>query len=144
MKRAKVIHVKKARKSNKALGIKKGCEYWHWRFNYGSKQVSLTDPGSEYQVIYTEHEGNIRDFEIEKDVLEEKWQEDWDGQKEDLVGRIEEWRDELQSRLDNIPEQLQESHMINEQIEEVESILSDVESLDEPEKEEDEDENNED
>jgi len=40
----KVHFVKKARKSNKAAGIKKGDSYYWWKFRRGGKQVSLTRP----------------------------------------------------------------------------------------------------
>lgn len=36
--------MKKARKANKAAGIKKGDSYYWWKFRYGGKHCSLTRP----------------------------------------------------------------------------------------------------
>lgn len=40
----RVTHVKKARKAIPAAGIKKGQEYFWWKFRFGSKHVSKTPP----------------------------------------------------------------------------------------------------
>ena len=39
-----VHFVKKARKTNKTLGIKKGDSYYWWKFRYGGKHVSTKHP----------------------------------------------------------------------------------------------------
>lgn len=132
---ARVHHVKKARKSNKNLGIKKGQEYWWWKFRYGGKHISHTKPAFERAEQLTEHQGNMRDFENRKDKLENDWEgtlEEWNAEKEELEGAITEWLDELNSRKDNLPEQFQETHILNEQIEEIENIENEVQSLSEP------------
>lgn len=47
-------------------------------------------------------------------------------ERDGLVSEIEEFLDELQSRLDNMPDQLQESSVLNERIEELDSLLSEL------------------
>lgn len=41
---ARAHFVKKARKNNKAAGIKKGESYWWWKFRHGGKRFSKTQP----------------------------------------------------------------------------------------------------
>lgn len=133
MARAKVHHVKKARKANKSLGIKKGQEYWWWKFRYGGKQISFENPGVSYQVRLTEYEQSVLDF---RNRIEELSKLPNIQDKETLVEDIEAYRDELQNRLDNVPDSLQENHILNERIEEVEEILQGAEDLEADEDEE--------
>lgn len=68
--------------------------------------------------------------------LTENWSESYSVDEsglESLVSDIEQWRDDLQERLDNMPEQLQEADtgtMLQERIEGLESALSELESID--------------
>lgn len=58
--------------------------------------------------------------------------------KDELYSELEIQRDELQSRLDNMPEQLQYAptgEMLQERIDSIESALSDLDNLDFPDKE---------
>ena len=139
---AKVHHVKSARKANKDLGIKIGQEYWWWKFNFGAKQVSLTDPGKETMVRLTEHEANMQDFELRLSTLETcEYYESWGADKEELSSDIENAKSELEDKLQNLPEQFQESHMLNDRISELEHLLMQTEELEEPEKPEEDGEN---
>lgn len=66
----------------------------------------------------------------------EEFQErfDWlsdNDERDELVSDIDEFIDEKQSSLDNMPSELQESSVINEQMEELESLKSEVESWEE-------------
>ena len=49
-------------------------------------------------------------------------------EKEELIQEINDFIDEKQISLDNIPYQLQESHIVSEQIEELQDFLEEVES----------------
>lgn len=71
-----------------------------------------------------EYGSNMEDWQIRFTELEDE------DQKDELVQEIEEFLDQKRDSLDNLPYQLQESHILNEQIEELESFLEDVNSWD--------------
>ena len=48
--------------------------------------------------------------------------------KDELAQEIEEFLNQKRDSLDNLPYQLQESHILNEQIEELEALLDEVNS----------------
>lgn len=132
MARAKVHFVKKARKSNKRFGVKKGQSYWWWKFNYGGKIISRHDPKVSHVVRLTEHESNVQSFEERIDSFEngDHYGED---NKDGLIENIQEYKYELEERLSNMPEQLQESHVLNEMIEQVDELLDRANDINEDE-----------
>lgn len=65
---------------------------------------------------------NMEDWQIRFTELEDE------DQKQELVQEIEEFLEQKQNSLDNLPYSLQESHVLNEQIEELEQLLEDVNS----------------
>ena len=101
------------------VAICKGEEYYAWHPKGRPWQYSKEKPV--FQKRKSEWEEKCEEFEARKsecyDV--EGLEDDWN----DLVSEIEEYRDELQSRLDNMPYQLQESSVLNERIEQLEDML---------------------
>lgn len=111
---ARLHYVKKARKDNKAAGIKKGDSYWWWKFNYGAKQCSKTHPPRS-ALTRLAFKGTLWDTE---DSLTKEF-EDFrtsDADPEDLKSSLESAADEIVqlgeeqgSNRENMPEQLQDS-----------------------------------
>ena len=106
----RVHFVKKARKTKKAFGIKKGQSYYWWAFRYGGKRVSKTYPRpsqltqSEYFSTAYQLQEQIEDLKIEGE------------EQEDIANELRSVADELRSlgqetsdKVSNMPEQLQDS-----------------------------------
>jgi len=131
----KVYYVKKAIKDNPVA--KKGESYYWWRHAFGAKEFSKERPKpsqitgspwlSELYSLQEQIEATVYDF----DELETM--------RDDTVSSLEELRDQAQDSLDNMPEHLQETsqsgEMLQERIDELESAISDLESLDVPDEE---------
>jgi hypothetical protein len=49
--------------------------------------------------------------------------------KEKIINDIESYKEELESRLSNMPYQLQENSILNERIEELEDLISELNNL---------------
>lgn len=86
-----VHYVKKARKANKAAGIKKGDSYYWWKFRYGGKQVSKTHP-KQSQLTQSEYLSSM--YSIQEGV-------------ESISGSIQDAIDELRSAKENVEEVMQ-------------------------------------
>lgn len=67
---------------------------------------------------------NMEDWQIRFTELEDE------DQRDELAQEIEDFLDQKRDSLDNLPYQLQESHILNEQIEELETLLDEVNSWD--------------
>jgi hypothetical protein len=131
---ARVTFVKKARKDNKAAGIKKGESYYWWQFAFSPKSYSKTPPtrsqltrSSFLSTLWAIEDGLCKRFEgiVTSD--------DFENGIEELVGEIEELKDECQNSLDNMPYQLQESdsgQLLQERIDGLDSWISDLQSID--------------
>lgn len=111
--------------------VKKGESYWWWKWRFGTKHISKTEPESSQLSRYgkSEWDERMEDFEGRKDDFENK---------DTLLTDIEEYKSELESRLENIPEPLQESSILNERIEELGTLYDEVEMLDGTENDEEE------
>lgn len=125
-------HVKKARKAIKGTDIKKGDSYYWWQFAFRSKQVSKTRPRRSQYATQSEHLGNI--YDIEDDLSGLTIDDIVDGfSLDDYTSQIQDVIDTCQERLDNMPEQLQEApsgQTLQEYIDNCESWISDLESVD--------------
>lgn len=101
--------------------VEKGQEYWHWTFMRTGKQVSLTKP--KYgRMKY----GGLTEFEMFNEGIDELRDEE---RYEEGLERIEEVRGELQEKLDNMPEQLQESSVLNDYIDECDELETEFQEL---------------
>jgi hypothetical protein len=123
-------HVKAAKDYFDETGkliVAKGQMYYWWKFKNRDRQISPTKPHSDVLKKYgpTEFETNMSDYESRKDDCE--YNED---ERDSLVSDIEEYRDDLQSRLENIPEQLQEASVLNEYIEQLDLLVEELNDFD--------------
>lgn len=127
----KLHYVKKARKENKAAGIKKGDSYYWWQFAFRSKQVSKTLPRRSQYMTQSEHLGAIYDLE---DQINEMTIESIDEScLEDIISEIGNLIDTCEDRLNNMPEQLQQApagETLQEYIDNLEQWQSDLEDID--------------
>jgi len=96
---------------NDIVIIKKGEKYYTWHPKGNDWQFSKTKPDlrSEWQKEIDNWEDEVENVEYDD--------------RDDLRERIEERLDELQSNLDNMPEQLQESSVLNERIEQLQELI---------------------
>ena len=101
--------------------IPKGSMYYTWKRKNQPQSYSLTEPV--FPVLKSEYDENMENFNASKENLEDE------DAKEQLVTEIEEFRDELDGRLNNMPEQLQESSILNERIEELDSLIGEVNEI---------------
>ena len=113
-----VIHVKKARKDNKAAGIKKGQEYWYWSHQSGGRFVktyfktkptrSQTTSSDFYATAYDLEDqlsSLIRDFN-KGGVIDVG---DIQSNLEGLANDVRELGEQQTEKHDNMPDGLQES-----------------------------------
>lgn len=104
--------------------IKKGQKYYSWKRKGNDQRTYSLEPYV-YVKPYNEWDEKIGEF---NSSFEEVCESDDDDAKDELREQIEEYRDELQDRLGNMPDQLQDGHILNERIEELEGMISDLES----------------
>ena len=127
---ARLHTVKKARKDYPEDGIKKGDTYYWWQFRFGPKMRSKTYP-KRSQLTQSDFYIWLYDLEDSIDALvPDKTLED---EVANIISEIDDMRDELQSRLDVIPEQLQDSgsgEILQERIDALDEWSSGLQSID--------------
>lgn len=101
-------HVNKARKAIKGTDIKKGDSYYWWQFAFRSKQVSKTRPRRSQYMTQSPYLGGIYDVEDDINALQVSDITN-DSCLDDILNSIESIKDEAESSLDNIPDQLKEA-----------------------------------
>lgn len=128
----KVNHVKKARKTWRGTGIKKGDEYYWWKFAFGPVCRSKTPP-RRAQLTRSDFLSQLYDIQDgmeDRFIDPETFEEDRDGLVEELQGMQE----ECQERLDNMPPELQETApsavLLQERIENLEQWIDAIQSID--------------
>jgi len=110
----KVHHVKRARKANRELGIKKGQEYWWWKNRLpgrasGVKRVSLSPPrpsqvtGSPFTSAVLALQERLADLNDGMTAEEIK------SEIESVADEARQLADEQSEKKDNMPDALQES-----------------------------------
>lgn len=125
-----VHFVAKARKAKPTHNIAVGDSYYWWKKRSpGSKSgytvISKTKP-TRQQLTSSDYQRTLYDIE---DAINAMSNESiLNGGMEDIWTMLEELRDELQEKKDNLPEQLQDSHIVSERLE---TIESNIEELDE-------------
>lgn len=98
-------HVKKARKNYKDAGIKKGQEYWWWKFRFGSIHRSTTPPRPS-QLTNSEH---LRNLYSVQEAIEDLTPEDIvDGFLDDILSQLQDVYDTCDSNRSNMPDHLQD------------------------------------
>ncbi len=99
-----------ARKDYPEQGIGKGDKYYSWKFRNERTVKSLNYP-SRQQLTRSDYLISIYVF----------------SDLEDFKGRVEDFKDEQVDKLQNMPEQLQDSSVLNERIETLETAVSELE-----------------
>ena len=124
-------YVKKARKAIKGTDIRKGDSYYWWQFAFSQKQVSKERPRRSQYMTRSSYLGQI--YDLEDDIAAMTIEDLSDNCLDDFVSQIENIRDEAETSLDNIPEQLKEASAgatLQEYIDNLESWQSDLEQID--------------
>jgi predicted nucleic acid-binding Zn-ribbon protein len=139
---ARAHFVKKARKANKAAGIKVGDSYYWWKFRYGGKHYSKTPPRQSQLTNSDKLSRAYAAAEALEDLVvdDDSTLDDLKSQLQDVSSEVEEIAQEYRDNRDNMPESLQDGD-VGQQMEENADALewwaSDIEgcldSLDEDE-----------
>lgn len=127
---ARVHHVLKARKDYPEHGIKKGEPYYWWKPNFGRKHFSKTMPKPS-QTTSSEFMSTV--LGVEESLAELNLESDFKSEIETAVSDLENLRDETQDKLDNMPEGLQQGdtgQLLQERVDEIDSMINDLEGID--------------
>lgn len=130
----KVSIIKKSRKEFKCNKCGKvipaGSRYYKGEINFGPTIVRCEECKLESWEVTTS------DYQLSVGQIVYKWRDDYnleEGVNEDIASALEEIRDDLQDRLDNMPEGLQEGdvgQLLQERIDSLEDVISNLEALD--------------
>lgn len=128
----RVIHVMHAQKDYPDAGIKKGEEYYHWKFRYGGLHRSKTPPKPS-QLTQSEFLSSLYDIQ---DRLAEMTGDDISTLQGDVTSISEELNqmaEECREKHDNMPEGLQQGEvgqMLEERADACEGAASELDSVD--------------
>lgn len=140
----RVHYVKKARKSYKDDGIKKGESYYWWKFRYGGKIRSTTAPKPS-QLTQSDFLSSV--YSAQESLADPgATLDDIRSTVETVVDELNSLRDETQDKYDNQPEGLQDgpvAELLQGRVDSLEEMINDLEAVDIPD-EPDEDESEED
>ncbi|GAG11759.1 unnamed protein product [marine sediment metagenome] len=137
----RVTHVKSARKDNPAHGIKKGDSYYWWAFRMGRtsiKKFSKTPPKpweltqsafwQEQLQLIDQIETACGSAENALQSINMNFMDDLSNELEGVLNDIENLKDQAEESLYNLPEQLQDSHMLNDRMNDLESWHDEMDS----------------
>lgn len=138
----KIHTVKKARKDYPEYGVKKGDSYVYCfpkSFRKSENRKLIRKTVEEIRIWIKEYANSKRGeysslVEEVTNFLSEPNFEDIDY----MIERVDEMYEEKTQNLENIPHQLQENHVLNEQIESLEQLKEELEQLKEEMEEDDE------
>lgn len=130
----KVQIIKKSRKEQRCSKCGKvipvGSRYYKGLLNFHPDINRCTSCGLESWEVTTS------DYQLQVGQIVYRWQDTYGvgtNSAEDISSELESIRDELQDKLDNMPEQLQESDsgmLLQERIESLESAIDELENID--------------
>jgi hypothetical protein len=126
----RVHHVKKARKDNPVC--KAGGSYYWWKFRYGGKRYSLTYP-KQSQLTQSPYYANLYDLQDTIADSECSDESEFESLRDQVAESLQEFGQECQDSLDNMPDSLQYSptgELLQERIDACDSAVSEVEGLD--------------
>lgn len=111
--------------------VPKGESYYYWTLGFrGRKRISRTYPNRR-QLTQSEHLHRIYDLEDAQCALSQIDDvETLKSEMESFIADVQEYADELQDRLSSMPDQLQDSSVLNERIEALEYAVNELESID--------------
>jgi hypothetical protein len=128
---ARAHFVKKARKDYPDAGIKKGDSYYWWAFQYGPMVRSKVAPKPS-QLTQSEFLSTVYDINERLESIDGETAEDFESAISEIVGDLENLRDETQEKHDNMPEQLQQGdtgQLLEERVQSIEGMISNLESV---------------
>lgn len=129
----RVHMVKKARKDNPA--VKRGESYYYWttRMTVGKRYVGQKHYSKTYpkrsQLTGSGFLATMYDIEDRLSGIQGDSREDLSSELEDIRSELENLQSETQDNLDNMPEQLQEDSIPQKRIDEIESMVSELEGI---------------
>jgi len=127
---ATVTFVKKARKDYPEEGIKKGESYYWWKFRFGSKNYSKTQPRPS-QLTQSDFLSQI--YGIDERIADMTIEDDFESEIEDIKSELETLQSECEERRDNMPEQLQDSEtgeLLQGRYDSVDEMISELDGID--------------
>ena len=95
--------------------------YYTWNRKGKPTCYSLTKPT--FPRLISEYDENMEKWDIEKNEIPSE------EEKEQLILEIEEFRDEQQEKIDNMPWQLQEDHILTERVEELDALIDEINDI---------------
>jgi hypothetical protein len=130
----RVTFVKNARKDNKVC--LKGESYYWWKFRFGGKHYSLTRPKPS-QLTQSNYLGTLYSIceSVEEYGIEPGEEGAIENLRDEVVGQLEELRDECEESRSNMPEALQDSptgELLQERYDAIDGALGDIENVEEP------------
>jgi hypothetical protein len=130
----RVVHVKKARKTKRKLGIKRGAPYWYVKTKVNGRFVTrvFLKPPRPSQLTNSDFWSAF--FSIQESVDDEPRgnASDFNSFLEEVQSEIETLKDETQEKFDNMPESLQQGstgQLLEERVSALEECLSEIEIL---------------
>lgn len=130
----KVQVIKKSRKEYKCSKCGKvipaGSRYYKGEINFGPTIIRCTECGLEHWEVTTS------DYQLRAGEIVYRWKENYEASQDgidSITNDLQELCDELQDRLDNMPEGLQDGdvgQLLQERIDTLEDAISEMESID--------------
>lgn len=126
---ARVHFVKKARKSNKRLGIKKGKPYYWWQHRNCPKQVSLSPPKPSQT---TRSEYYAQAYSIQESVIESGFPSDvadsFRSASEEVRSLAEEQREKVSNMEERFPNGCPSMETLNERADACDALADELDS----------------
>ena len=121
-----------AQKDYPDAGIKKGEEYYHWKFRYGGLHRSKTPPKPS-QLTQSEFLSSLYDIQDRLENISADTVEDIQTEVESIAEELNQMAEECREKHDNMPDGLQEGEvgqMLDERADACESAAGELESVD--------------
>lgn len=126
---AKANFVKKARKDYPG-DIKKGESYWWWKFRFGSKNYSKTQP-RQSQLTQSDFLSQI--YGIQETIEDMTIESDFENEVEAIKSELEELQSQCEESRDNMPEQLQDAptgELLQGRYDSIDEMISELDGID--------------
>lgn len=124
VKKARVDYWKKGQDGQPdTILIAKGEPYFWWKFRNQDRVISKTRPTKDQLRKYPKPE-----FQVNMESYQNRREDAVEEDREELLQEVQDYKGELQEKLDNMPQQLQESSILNEYIEQLEELEGELEN----------------
>lgn len=122
----------KARKDYPESGIKKGEEYYHWKFRFGGIHRSKTPPKPS-QLTQSEFLSTLYDLQERLGNLQADNAEDLKTDVEEIASELRDLGQDCQGKLDNMPDGLQQGEtgqLLEQRADSCENAADELEGID--------------